>query len=106
MTDQNEIPTLAELTEQFKERVGSKKSFGHTAKLDLENYGIVYIDGRGDKIQISNDNQDADVTLKMSVDTLDKMGTGELDGMSAFMQGLLVIEGDQSVAMMLGDVLS
>ena len=30
MAEQDDIPTLAELTEQFKERVGSKKSFGHS----------------------------------------------------------------------------
>lgn len=101
-------PTLNEITEQFKERVTTKKPFGHTAKLVLEGEGAVFIDATDtdNAIVISNEDKDADCTLKMSMDTLEKMGTGELDGMNAFMQGLLVIEGDQNVAMMLGDILA
>lgn len=106
MANSENIPTLTELTQQFALRVGSKAAFGKTAKLDLEELGAVYIDATGDNIVVDNRTEDADVTLKMSVDTLTKMGKGELDGMSAYMQGLLVLEGDQSVAMMLGDILT
>ena len=106
MADQEKMPTLAELTEQFSLRVKGKKSFGKTAKLAIEALGDVYIDATGSELVIDNRQADADVTLKMSLDTLMKMGTGELDGMSAFMQGLLQLEGDQSVAMSLGDILS
>ena len=106
MSDQEKMPTLAELTEQFALRVKGKESFGKTAKLAIEALGDVYIDATGSELVIDNRQADADVTLKMSLDTLMKMGTGELDGMSAFMQGLLQLEGDQSVAMSLGDILS
>lgn len=97
--------TLAEITDQFKERAANKASFGGSAKLVLEGEGAIYVDARGDTIVVSNEDKEADVTMGLSLDTLERMGSGELDGVSAFMQGLITIEGDQTIAMKLGDIL-
>jgi putative sterol carrier protein len=54
---------------------------------------------------ISNDDGEADCTLKISLDDFIAMTQGELDGTSAFMSGRLKIEGDMGIAMKLQSVL-
>ena len=95
---------IDELVTKTNKLVSTKPKLNATAKFDLGEFGILYIDGSGDKNIASTDDKDADVTLKLSLETLVKMNTGELDGMSAFFQGLLEVEGDQSVAMGLNDL--
>jgi len=55
---------------------------------------------------ISNDDGEADCTLKMALDDFLSMIQGELDGTTAFMTGKLKIEGDMGIAMKLQGVLS
>ena len=55
---------------------------------------------------ISNEDGDADTTLKISLDDFIAMTQGELDGTTAFMSGKLKIEGDMGIAMKLQGVLS
>lgn len=97
--------SLQELTMKFQQRVQSKPGFGSKAKILIEDVGCITLDGTHDTIKVTNDNSDTAVTLKMSLETLESMQKGELNGMEAFFQGLLVVEGDQAVAMSLGDVL-
>ena len=97
--------SLSDLTAKFQQRVQNKPSFGSKAKISIENVGAIMIDGTQDSIRVTNEDSEAAVTLKMSLDTLQKMQNGELNGMEAFFQGLLVVEGDQAVAMSLGDIL-
>lgn len=97
--------TLQELTVKFQQRVQSKPGFGDKAKIQIENVGCITLDGTQETIRVTNDDSETAVTLRMSLDTLEKMQKGELNGMEAFFQGLLVVEGDQAVAMSLGDIL-
>ena len=54
---------------------------------------------------ISNEDGEADCTLKISLDDFIAMTQGELDSTSAFMSGRLKIEGDMGIAMKLQSVL-
>ena len=91
--------------EEMRQRSTGKEPFGGVAKLNISDLGIILIDGSGQKITISAEDQEANVTLTMNHDTWKKITQGELDGVSAFMQGLMTVEGDQSIAMVLGDLL-
>ena len=97
--------TLENITQKLSEKVAGKSPFGHKAKFVLGDLGVILLDGSGTEYQVSNEDGAADVTLTMSIDTFTQLQDGTLTGMDAFFQGLLTIEGDQSVAMQLGEIL-
>ena len=96
--------TLAELTEKMKAGAGNKSAFGNTVKFSTPD-GAIYIDGKQDPPSVTNDDNAADCTIKMSLSDLVDMVGGKLDGMTAFMTGKLKIEGDMGVAMKLQSIL-
>ncbi len=96
--------TLQEITAKMKEGASKKSSFGNSVKFSTEQ-GVVYIDGNATPPAVSNDDKDADCTIKMDFSDLDDMINGKLDGMTAFMTGKLKIEGDMGVAMKLQSIL-
>jgi putative sterol carrier protein len=55
---------------------------------------------------VSEDDGDADTTIKVSWDDWQAMADGQLDGMTAFMTGKLKVEGDMGNAMQLQGVLA
>ena len=56
--------------------------------------------------QVSEDDGDADTTIKVAWSDWEQMAAGQIDGMTAFMTGKLKIEGDMSNAMQLQGVLA
>ena len=97
--------TLQEITAKMKEGASKKSSFGNTVKFSTDQ-GVVYIDGNANPPTVSNDDKDADCTLKMDFSDFSDLIDRKLDGMTAFMTGKLKIEGDMGVAMKLQSILS
>ena len=89
----------------MKEGAAKKSSFGNTVKFSTDQ-GVVYIDGNANPPTVSNDDKDADCTLKMDFSDFSDLIDRKLDGMTAFMTGKLKIEGDMGVAMKLQSILS
>ena len=78
---------------------------GKRVKLDFGGTdGVIMLDGAGNTA--SEDDGDADTTVKVSWDDWQAMAAGQLDGMTAFMTGKLKVEGDMSNAMQLQGVLA
>jgi putative sterol carrier protein len=77
---------------------------GKRVKLDFGETGVVMLDGTAQKV--SEEDGPADTTIKVSWDDWQAMASGSLDGMTAFMQGKLRVEGDMSNAMQLQGVLA
>ena len=77
---------------------------GKRVKLDLGDQGVVMLDGASRSV--SEDDGDADTTIRVSWDDWQQMAAGQLDGMTAFMMGKLKVEGDMSNAMQLQGVLA
>jgi putative sterol carrier protein len=103
--DNREIAmTLQELTDKMKAGAGSKSAFGNTVKFATPE-GAIFIDGKSTPVAVSNDDNAADCTIKMSLSDLVDLVGGKLDGMTAFMTGKLKIEGDMGVAMKLQSIL-
>lgn len=75
--------------------------FDGSVKLDLGKDGVILIDGA----TISTGDGPADCTVKLSLDDLEDMVSGDLSPTSAFMTGKLKIEGDMAMAMALGEFL-
>ena len=96
--------TLQEITAKMKEGASKKTAFGNTVKFSTDQ-GVVYIDGKQSPPTVTNDDKDADCTLKMDFSDFADLIGGKLDGMTAFMTGKLKIEGDMGVAMKLQTIL-
>jgi putative sterol carrier protein len=77
---------------------------GKRVKIDFGDQGAVMLDGIAN--QVSEDAGAADTTIKVAWADWEALQNGQLDPMTAFMQGKLKIEGDMSTAMQLQGVLS
>jgi putative sterol carrier protein len=77
---------------------------GKKVKLDFGDQGVVLLDGaNGD---VTEEDGPADTTVKVAWSDWKDMSEGKLDGMTAFMQGKLKVEGDMGNAMQLQGVLA
>jgi putative sterol carrier protein len=77
---------------------------GKRVKLDFGSEGIVMLDGVDQKV--TEEDGPSDTTIKVAWADWQDMAAGKLDGMTAFMQGKLAVEGDMSNAMQLQGVLA
>jgi putative sterol carrier protein len=77
---------------------------GKRVKLDFGSEGIVMLDGNAN--EVTEAEGPADTTIKVAWSDWEDMRDGKLDGMTAFMQGKLKVEGDMSAAMQLQGVLA
>jgi putative sterol carrier protein len=73
-------------------------------KLDFGPEGVVMLDGQAN--EVTENEGPADTTIKVAWSDWEDMRGGKLDGMTAFMQGKLKVEGDMSAAMQLQGVLA
>ena len=73
-------------------------------KLDFGSEGAVMLDGTANAV--TEEDGPADTTIKVAWEDWQAMSDGKLDGMTAFMQGKLKVEGDMSNAMQLQGVLA
>jgi putative sterol carrier protein len=77
---------------------------GKRVKLDFGAEGTVLLDGTAQNV--TEEDGPADTTIKVAWADWEAMTEGKLDGMTAFMQGKLKVEGDMSNAMQLQGVLA
>jgi putative sterol carrier protein len=87
-------------------RLNDAKAFvaGKRVKLDFGAEGTVLLDGTAQNV--TEEDGPADTTIKVAWADWEAMSDGKLDGMTAFMQGKLKVEGDMSNAMQLQGVLA
>jgi putative sterol carrier protein len=77
---------------------------GKRVKLDFGADGVIMHDGVAQNV--TDEDGAADTTIKVAWADWEAMSNGQLDGMTAFMQGKLKVEGDMSNAMQLQGVLA
>ena len=91
---------------EMAQRLNDAQAFvpGKRVKLDFGDEGVVMLDGTASAV--TEQDGDADTTIKVAWSDWEDMAAGKLDGMTAFMQGKLKVEGDMSNAMQLQGVLA
>ena len=94
--------TKQELVQRMQE--GQAWIAGRRVKLDFGDEGVVMLDGVGNAV--TEEDGAADTTIKVAWADWQDMADGKLDGMTAFMQGKLKVEGDMCNAMQLQGVLA
>lgn len=78
---------------------------GKRVKIDFGGaQGAVMLDGNAN--QVTEEDGAADTIIRVSWADWEALSSGQLDGMTAFMQGKLKVEGDMSSAMQLQGVLA
>lgn len=97
--------TIDEITQKFKEQMDKAPSIGKKLKFVFDE-GAVLVDLTGEKPVITNEDSDADCTIKTKIETLNQLIRGEINPMMAMMTGKVKIQGDMSVAMKLKSLLS
>jgi putative sterol carrier protein len=96
--------SLEEITTGMRQRVGDDAGLGATVKFDFGDAGLVYLDGKSVPNSVSNEDVEADCTIRMSMDDFISMSKGEIDPTTAFMMGKLKVDGDMTIALKLQKV--
>lgn len=100
------MATIEEITETMRERIGEDCGLDATLKFDFSEDGIIFVDASTVPNVVNNEDEDADCTIKISVENFEKLAGGDLDPTTAFMMGKLKIEGNMGIAMKLQSVFS
>ena len=84
-------------------RVDPAKTAGmnNSYLFDIEGAGRWKVDVQDGNVSVTEDAEDADVTISTSEETFEKITSGEQNATSAYMTGKLKVKGDMGAAMKL-----
>ncbi len=93
---------LDDIAQKLEARLGG---FNHTLKLDFEEDGVLFVDATQNPPIVTKEDKDAEVTLRTSTETFEKILKGDQDPNMAFMMGKLKISGSMGLALKLNGML-
>jgi putative sterol carrier protein len=96
--------SVKDIETDFRTRLDKFGELGATVKFDFATE-MLFIDGTKQPAVMSSADDDADCTLSITPDDLQRILDGELDATMAFMTGKLKVKGSTSVAMKLAGAL-
>lgn len=97
--------SLETVTEEIKKRIDMAAGFDARVKFDFQDDGIIFVDATENPATVSHDDEDADVTLRCSIDTFQGILDGTQDPNIAFMMGKLKVDGSMGLALKLNSIL-
>ncbi len=93
--------TLSEATEQVQKIASNHGGkLNSTVTFDLGE-GFIHLDDTVDPTAITNDQKTSECTIRIDLENFDKLLSGDLNPMMAFMTGKMKVDGDKAVAMKL-----
>ncbi len=98
--------TVDQLTVMIREKLATVSAFSASARLVFDEGGSIFISGKSTPGLVSNDELPAEVTLRLSLETLNKLYRRETNATTAVMSGKIKIEGNLMAAMQLDKILS
>ena len=92
-----------EFFDTLDSRVDPAKTAGmnNSYLFDIEGAGKWKVDVQDGNVSVTENAEDADVTITTSEETFDKITSGEQNATSAYMTGKLKVKGDMGAAMKL-----
>lgn len=97
--------TVADFTRGMQELVSSHAPLDSRIKIVIQDDSVIFIDGTSNPNSVTNEDKEADVTLWMSLETLNKLYRRELNPALAAMTGKIRLEGNLLDALKLEAVL-
>lgn len=97
--------SLESLTELVEGQAAQLATLGYKVKFDVEDQGVILLDGTVNPVAVSNDDHDADCTIALNEANLEKLITGDLSPTLAYTLGQIKIDGSLGVAMKLASML-
>ena len=92
-----------EFFETLEGRVDASKTAGmnNSYLFDIDGAGKWKVDVQDGSVKVTENEEDADVTITTSEETFEKITSGEQNATSAYMTGKLKVKGDMGAAMKL-----
>ena len=90
---------------QFEKRASNAEPIGGKIKFEVDGVGIL-IDGTSETNTVSASNDDADCTISLTAEVLEKLRDGQINPMMAVMGGQIKITGDMGLAMKVQSLMS
>ena len=97
--------SLESATETLRAKAALAPKLGYRVKFDLGDDGTIFWDGTEVPPAIGNEAGEADTTLTLSLDDLQKLIDGNLNPTLAYMTGKLKVEGSMGVALKISQLL-
>jgi putative sterol carrier protein len=96
-----------QIVDEVRARAGDLGELNHTVLFDLQDMGKILIDATGDEVIVTAnpDDEDAETTLELSPENLQKLIAGDLNPIIAFTMGKLKIFGSKGIALKLSSLL-
>ena len=92
---------LAELTDELRKQATRNVKLGYKVKFLIDD-GVIFWDGTEASPDVGNEDKgEADTTIAITAENLEKLMKGNLDPTMAYMTGKLKVEGKMGVALKL-----
>ncbi|MEM7042255.1 MAG: SCP2 sterol-binding domain-containing protein [Pseudomonadota bacterium] len=97
--------TLEQLTEEVKAQAPHLATLGYRVKFDIEDEGVILIDGTSHPVSVDNADDEADCTISLNAERMEKLIDGDLSPTLAYTLGQIKVDGSLGVAMKLVSLL-
>ena len=95
---------VTQLTERVRTAVGAESGLDATIKFNFGDQGVIYIDGKSKPNAVTNDDQDSQIVISFTPETLTRILDKQLNPKVALMTGKMKLRGDLRIAMRLDKV--
>lgn len=106
MSEEKQDFTVDQFAAGVRHKLGENSGLDTTIKFVFHCGNVVFVDGKSSPNAVHHNNDEADVTLLLSIETVNKLYRKELNPMTAVMSGKIKIEGNAMAAMKLGQIFS
>ncbi len=94
-----------DILQAMEKRLNDFAGFGYRVVFDMDDEGIVVVDGAQNPPVLEQEAGEAACTIRLSAADMEKLMTGDLNPMMAYTLGKLKIEGSMGVAMKVASLL-
>ena len=97
--------SLDNLTEQVRSQATQLAALGYKVKFDVDDEGMILIDGTVNPVTVDNEDAEADCTISLNAERLEQLISGDLSPTLAYTLGQIKVDGSLGVAMKLASLL-
>jgi putative sterol carrier protein len=97
--------SLETATDQIRAQLPQLAALGYKVKFAIDDEGVILVDATQTPPMLSNDDGEADCTIRLSEDRLAQLIDGRLSPTLAYTLGQIKVEGSLGVAMKLASLL-